>query len=88
MDVKEYNECLSKVYIGEKSGLKSIYDANIIPLYDYLYEIFKNKDTVNDILAAFFLDIWNNTDNYKNTDNDILNFLLNKLTAFMEENYD
>ena len=88
MDAKEYNELLNKIDIGDKTSLKRIYDVHIVVLYDYLYNLFADKDKTNDILAAFFIDIWNNTNNYINFNDDVSNFLINKLNAFMEENYD
>ncbi len=87
MKVKEYNKLLKDIEKGKKDSLKQLFDATVYDLHYFASKYIKSREIINTFVVDFFIDIWNNTDNYKNIDNiDTTNFLNQKLYEYIERN--
>lgn len=87
MKVKEYNKLLKDIEKDKKDSLKQLFDATVYDLHYFASKYIKSREIINTFIVDFFIDIWNNTDKYKNIDNTSVDmFLKQKLYDFIERN--
>ena len=61
----EFDSAIALVTAGDKSGLKSIYDAYAKRIYQVIYGIVKNPHDSEDLTADLFIKLWDNASLYR-----------------------
>ena len=84
-EIDDYNKALSLINNQKKEGLKMIFDSYIYEFYMDVYCVKRSCEVTKNVLTRFFLDIWENTDNYLLSDGniDVKLFLKKRLKNFM-----
>lgn len=65
MEEAQFISAVEKMKMGDKEGLKEIYQAYIGYIYSIVYQIIQNKENAEDITSDFFLRLWEKAGQYK-----------------------
>ena len=65
MEETQFISAVEKMKMGDKEGLREIYQAYIGYIYSIVYQIIQNKENAEDITSEFFLKIWEKAGQYK-----------------------
>lgn len=65
MTDKDFERNVKKMLLGDKDGLKEIYEAYNPMIYSLVYEITRNRQDAEDITSEFFIKLWNAADKFK-----------------------
>ena len=65
MEEAQFVIAVEKMKMGDKEGLREIYQAYIGYIYSIVYQIIQNKENAEDITSDFFLRLWEKAGQYK-----------------------
>ena len=65
MEETQFISAVEKMKMGDKEGLREIYQAYIGYIYSIVYQIIQNKENAEDVTSEFFLRIWEKAGQYK-----------------------
>lgn len=65
MTEQAFEQSISKILCGDKSGLREIYDAYLSYIYQVIYGVLGQKEDAEDVTSDFFIKLWQNADKYK-----------------------
>ena len=65
MEETQFISAVEKMKMGDKEGLREIYQAYIGYIYSIVYQIIQNKENAEDVTSEFFLKIWEKAGQYK-----------------------
>lgn len=65
MTDKEFEYCCERIRIGDRDGLKDIYEAYVQYIYAIIFRVLQNKENAEDVTADFFIKLWDLADRYK-----------------------
>ena len=65
MNEQQFENAVSRMVRGDKSGLKEIYEAYIGYIYRIVYEILQNKENAEDVTSDFFIRLWDKAEQFK-----------------------
>lgn len=65
MEEVQFIQAVEKIRVGDKQGLKEIYEAYIGYVYSIVYQMIQNKENAEDVTSEFFLRLWEKAGQYK-----------------------
>ncbi len=65
MEETQFISAVEKMKMGDKEGLREIYQAYIGYIYSIVYQVIQNKENAEDVTSEFFLRIWEKAGQYK-----------------------
>ena len=65
MNEQQFENAVSRMVQGDKTGLKEIYEAYIGYIYRIVYEILQNKENAEDVTSDFFIRLWDKAEQFK-----------------------
>lgn len=65
MNEQQFENAVSRMVHGDKSGLRDIYEAYIGYIYRIVYEILQNKENAEDVTSDFFIRLWDKAEQFK-----------------------
>lgn len=65
MQQQEFEQCIEQIRLGNKEGLKTIYENYINYIYTIVYGILGNQENAEDVTSEFFIRIWNSAASYQ-----------------------
>lgn len=66
MEQREFEKSMEQIRLGDKDGLKKIYESYLGYIYTIVYGILGNKENAEDVTAEFFIRLWNSASTYRN----------------------
>ena len=61
----KFERCIKHIQLGNKNGLREIYDDYITFIYSIILSIIRNKQDAEDVTSEFFIRLWNMADDYR-----------------------
>ncbi len=65
MNEQQFDNAVSRMVQGDKSGLREIYEAYIGYIYRIVYDILQSKENAEDVTSEFFIRLWDKAEQYK-----------------------
>ncbi len=65
MEQQEFEKCIEQIRLGNKDGLRKIYEEYIGYIYSVVYGILGNKENAEDVTSDFFIRLWNSASTYQ-----------------------
>lgn len=64
LEEAQFISAVEKMKMGDKEGLREIYQAYISYIYSIVYQIIQNKENAEDVTSEFFLRLWEKAGQY------------------------
>jgi len=61
----QFENAVSRMVQGDKTGLREIYEAYLGYIYRIVYEILQNKENAEDVTSEFFIRLWDKAEQFK-----------------------
>lgn len=65
MEQQEFEKCMEQIRLGNKDGLREIYENYVGYVYTIIYGILGNKENAEDVTSEFFIRLWNSVSTYR-----------------------
>ena len=61
----EFDNAISRIRQGDKSGLADIYEAYIGLIYSIVKDVVRDRESAEDVTSDFFIRLWDKADKYQ-----------------------
>ena len=65
MGEEQFEKCIEAMILGDKQGLRQVYEVYAGYIYPIVYGILGTKEHAEDVTSEFFIKLWDKADYYK-----------------------
>lgn len=65
MTEHQFEQAVSRMVRGDKTGLKEIYENYLGYIYRIIYEILQSRENAEDVTSEFFIRLWDRAEQFK-----------------------